>query len=187
MDSAKHNADLKDLRQRNRNLGFLNLIQTLCLLLSLATIFKSIGTERTIVIPPSIMKSFWVTGDHASVPYLEQMAGFIAWLVLDVTPSSIDWKKSVLLGYVDPSEYGPLKTRQELETDRLKRLNASTYFEPKQLVTDERQQSVVIHGQLRTQINGQDTSAEPKAYLAKFQLSGGRIHLKSFQEIQHAK
>jgi hypothetical protein len=46
------------------------------------------------------------------------MGSFIAWLVLDVTPASIDWKKDILLGYVEPEQYGPLKTRQEVEAER---------------------------------------------------------------------
>ena len=34
------------------------------------------------------------------------MGSFIAWLVLDVTPVSIDWKKDILLGYVEPEQHG---------------------------------------------------------------------------------
>jgi conjugal transfer pilus assembly protein TraE len=89
-------------------------------------------------VPPSINKTFWVTRDKASSEYLEQMGSFIAWLVLDVTPASIDWKKDILLGYVEPDQYGPLKTRQEVEAERLKRINAATVFAPQQLVPSEK-------------------------------------------------
>ena len=87
--------------------------------------------------PPSINKSFWVSRDKASGEYLEQMGAFIAWLVLDVTPASIDWKKDILLGYVEPDQHGELKTRQELEAARLKRINASTFFMQQQLVPEQ--------------------------------------------------
>ncbi|MFX8466458.1 TraE/TraK family type IV conjugative transfer system protein, partial [Acinetobacter baumannii] len=86
--------------------------------------------------------------------YLEQMGAFIAWLVLDVTPASIDWKKDILLGYVEPDQHGELKTRQELEAARLKRINASTFFMPQQLVPSEDTQTVVVRGRLRTLVNG---------------------------------
>ena len=42
------------------------------------------------------------------------------WLVLDVSPATIDWKRNVLLGYVAPDRHGELKTQQELEAERLR-------------------------------------------------------------------
>jgi type IV conjugative transfer system protein TraE len=114
--------------------------------LALVVILNLLGTVRTVVVPPSINKSFWVSRDKASGEYLEQMGAFIAWLVLDVTPASIDWKKDILLGYVEPDQHGELKTRQELEAARLKRINASTFFMPQQLVPSEDTQTVVVRG-----------------------------------------
>ena len=48
------------------------------------------------------------------------------------------------LGYVEPEQYGALKTRQEVEAERLKRINASTVFAPQQLVPSEDAQTVVV-------------------------------------------
>ena len=114
------------------------------------------------------------------------MGSFIAWLVLDVTPASIDWKKDMLLGYVEPAQHGALKTRQDLEAARLKRINASTAFMPQQLVPSEDAQSVVVRGRLRTLVNTQETSNEAKAYLIEFSYAGGRMHLKTFKEVAYA-
>lgn len=182
MDFAKLNNDLKQMRRRNRGLGMAVGGLIAALLASLVIVLNLIGTERTIVVPPAIDKTFWITKDHASHEYLEQMGAFIAWLILDVTPASIDWKKDVLLNYVAPDQHGAMKSRQEVEAERLKRINASTSFLPQQLVANETSQSVVVRGRLRTQVNGQDTAAETKAYLAEFQFVGGRIHLKAFKE-----
>ena len=126
MDFPRLSADLKDLRRRNAVLGVAVGAMAAALVLALAVILCLLGTQRTVVVPPAIDRSFWVARDSASSAYLEQMAAFVAWLVLDVTPSSIDWKKDVLLGYVEPDQHGALKTRQELEAARLKRINAST-------------------------------------------------------------
>jgi len=112
--------------------------------------------------------------------------GLIAWLVLDVTPASIDWKKDILLGYVEPDQYGPLKTRQEVEAERLKRINASTVFAPQQLVPSEEGQSIVIRGRLRTLVNGFETANDLKAYRVEFSYAGARMHLKSFKEVPNA-
>ncbi|WP_286757975.1 type IV conjugative transfer system protein TraE [Ralstonia sp. RL] len=182
MDFAKLDNDLKEMRKRNRSLGLTVSGLILALLLCLVIILNLIGTERTIVVPPSIDKTFWVTKDRVSREYLEQMGSFIAWLILDVSPASIDWKKDILLNYVAPDEHGAMKSRQEIEAERLKRINASTSFLPQQLVPHEDKQTVVIRGRLRTQVNGQDTATETKAYLAEFQYAGGRMHLKAFKE-----
>ncbi len=176
---------IKELRARNRNMGFVVSILSLCLLISVVSVLSVLGTERTIVVPPNITKTFWVTGSKASSDYLEQMGSFIAWLILDVSPASIDWKRDMLLTYVSPDKFGALKSQQDLEAERLKQLNASTFFLPQQVVVDEPSQGVVVRGRLRTQVNGQDTTTESKAYLAKFQYAGGRVHLETFKEIPY--
>ena len=109
----------------------------------------------------------------------------LALQVLDVTPATIDWKKDILLGYVEPEQHGELKTRQELEAARLKRINASTFFLPQQLVPSEDTQSVVVRGRLRTLVNGLETANDLKAYLVEFGYGGGRMHLKTFKELAH--
>jgi conjugal transfer pilus assembly protein TraE len=186
MDFERLNGDIKAMRQRNRGLGLT--VGTLAFgnLIALIVILNLLGSVRTVVVPPSIDKSFWVSRDKASSEYLEQMGSFMAWLILDVTPASIDWKKDILLGYVEPEQHGELKTRQELEATRLKRINASTYFMPQQLVPDETTQAVVVRGRLRTLVNGLETNEALKAYQVEFSYRGGRMHLKTFKELPNA-
>jgi len=154
----------------------------LCLGLSLVIIFNMVGRERIVLTPPAIEKSFWVAKDKVSSSYLEQMGGFMAYLTLDVSPSSIEWKKAMLLQYVAPDVYGALQTRQDLEADRLKRLNATTQFSVAQLVPDEETLSVHLKGRLATFINGTRTSDIEKEYVVGFDYTGNRIQLKRFEE-----
>ena len=186
MDFERLNGDIKEMRRRNRSLGLAVGVLAAGHVVALIVILNLIGTVRTVIVPPSIDKSFWVSRDKASSEYLEQMGSFIAWLVLDVTPSSIDWKKGVLLGYVEPAQYGALKTRQEVEAERLKRINASTLFMPQQLVPSEEAQTVVVRGRLRTLVNGFETANDLKAYLVEFSFNGARMHIKTFKEIPNA-
>lgn len=186
MDFDRLGADLKDMRRRNRHLGLAVGALAGSLLLALAIIFKLLGTVRTVVVPPSLSKSFWVTSDRASGEYLEQMGSFVTWLILDVTPSTIDWKKDILLGYVDPAQYGPLKMRQDVEAERLKRINAATAFAPQQLVASEDSQSLVVRGRLRTLVNGYETANDLKAYRIDFGYAGARMHVVGFKEIPYA-
>ena len=186
MDFERLNVDRKELQRRNRGLGLAVGALAIGQMLTLVALLNVLGSERTVVVPPTLNKSFWVTDEKASGAYLEQMGTFIAWLILDVTPATIDWKKDVLLTYVEPAQHGALKSRQEVEAERLKRINATTAFALDQLVPSENGRSVVIRGRLRTLVNGIETANEPKAYLVEFGFAGARMHLKTFQEVHYA-
>ena len=183
MDFERLNGDIKEMRRRNRGLGLAVGVLAAGQILALVVILNLLGTVRTVVVPPALNQTFWVTRDQASHEYLEQMGSFIAWLILDVTPASIDWKKDVLLGYVEPEQYGPLKTRQEVEAERLKRINASTVVTPQQLFLSEAAQSVDTRGRLRTPVNGFETANEHHSNLIVFSHAVALIHLKVFKEV----
>lgn len=188
MDFDRHQNDLRTQRKANRTLGAIVAVLSLCQLLSLAVIVSIAGSERTVIVPPSIDRTFWVTKDKASREYLEQMAGYVSWLMLDVSPSTVDWKRNVLLNWVAPDQHAVMKTRMDLEADRLRSNNAATSFLIQQLTADEKDQSVVITGRLRRQINGADVGEpETRAYLAKFQYTGGRVHIQAFKEIPNGQ
>jgi len=116
MDFDRLNGDLKELRHRNRGLGLAIGALAAGQVIALAVILNLLGSVRTLVVPPSINKSFWVERDKVSSEYLEQMGSFIAWLVLDVTPASIDWKKDILLGYVEPDRVHVLQGGRIVES-----------------------------------------------------------------------
>jgi conjugal transfer pilus assembly protein TraE len=182
MNPNQANKDLKVLMTTvwQQRLAILGLV--LCLALALVIMFNMVGRERIVLTPPTIEKSFWVAKDKVSASYLEQMGSFMAYLTLDVSPSSIEWKKGMLLQYVAPDVYGALQTRQDLEADRLKRLNATTQFSVAQLVPNEDTLSVHLKGRLATFINGTRTSDVEKEYVVGFDYAGNRIQLKRFEE-----
>ena len=175
--------DLKQMRSTVRLQGAALALMGACLLSSLVLMFNMVGRDRVVVTPPSIDKTFWVSKDRLSSSYLEQMGSFIAYLTLDVSPQSIDWKKAMLLQYVSPDVYGVLQTRQDLEADRLRRLNATTQFSVAQLLPNEEGMNVTLKGRLATFINGARTSDIDKEYVAEFEFKGNRVQIRNFKEI----
>lgn len=165
--------------KRDRVILFLSLL----LLISSMSVYRLIGAERVVVSPPTLSKSFWVSGEKGDNSYLEQMGGFVAWLVLDLTPASAEWKKNAVLTYADPALYGDLKIRLEVEANRLRRLNGATFFHVQQLQPDEDTQTVTLTGLLHTTVNGQETAPAQCRYEVGFQFKGGRAHLSKFKEI----
>ena len=173
MDFAQHQNDLRAQRRANRVLSAIVGALSLSVLLCLVVIVSIVGSDRTVIVPPNIDRTFWVTKEKASREYLEEMASYVAWLVLDVTPTTVDWKKNMLLNWVAPDQHSN---------------NAATFFLVQQLAADEAKQSVVVTGRLRRQINGADvTDPETRSYLAQFQYVGGRVHIQSFKEIPYAQ
>lgn len=188
MNHETHQNDLRFLRRANRTLGIALAIIGVGMLFLVFAVLSLVGSERTIVVPPNIEKTFWVSKDKVSGEYLEQMAGFMTWLVLDVSPSTIDWKRNVLLTYVAPDDFAGLKTQMDLEAERLRSNNATTSFQIQQFTANEKQQSVVATGRLRRQINGVDVG-DPvvRSYLIQFKHAGGRVHLSAFKEIPYGQ
>ena len=188
MDFERHQNDLRVQRKANRTLGAVLALLGVCQLISLVVIASIVGSERTVIVPPNIDKSFWVSKDKASREYLEQMAGYVSWLMLDVTPTTVDWKRNVLLNWVSPDQHAAMKTKMDLEADRLRTNNASTSFLIQQLTADEKEQSVLVTGRLRRQINGTDVAEpETRSYLAQFHYTGGRVHIQTFKEIANVQ
>jgi conjugal transfer pilus assembly protein TraE len=188
MNFDRHQEDMRTLRRDNRIKSLAILAQAGGLALSLFAILSIVGTERIVFVPPNITKSFWVTKDKVSKDYLEEMGAFVAWLQLDVSPKTVNWKRDVLLKWVSPEDYDGVKKHMDIEADRLVRNNAATFFEPQQLTADEKDQSVLITGRLRRQINGVDVGEpEIRTYISKFKYAGGRVHVNVFKEIVNAQ
>jgi conjugal transfer pilus assembly protein TraE len=186
MNPNQANKDLKVLAATVWQQRLAILALAVSLVLALLIMFSMVGRERIVVTPPTLDKSFWVAKDKVSASYLEQMGSFIAYLTLDVSPSSIEWKKGMLLQYVAPDVYGALQTRQDLESDRLKRLNATTQFSVAQLMPNEDNLTVHLKGRLATFINGTRTSDVEKEYVVAFDYTANRIQLKRFEELNDA-
>jgi conjugal transfer pilus assembly protein TraE len=154
--------------------------------IALITVLLMVGRERTVITPPTLQKSFWVEGDQASAAYLEQMAGWIATLILDVSPGNIDYNKTILLQYAAPDAHGLLAQTMDLAAAKLKRDNATTLFAVQQLTPDEATMSVLLRGRLATFINERRVADTDKTYYAGFRFVGGRIQLTTFKESDDA-
>lgn len=187
MNPTAVSTDLKHLRsaviiQRYSIFGLVGAV-----VLSLIVVYNLTGRERTVLVPPVIEKSFWVSHDKVGATYLEQMGAFMGYLILDVDGTSVDWKRNLLLQYVKASNQGEFETRQKLEGERLKALNASTSFAISGIRPSERDMTVVLHGRLATYVNGMRTTEVSKAYQLGFVYSNARIQLTKFEEVVDEK
>lgn len=182
-DQSKRNVD--DLRNTITTLKLVIGLLFVIVLVAMWTAKNSIGTERTALVPTNLHSKVWVSGREIDPGYLTELGDDFAHLLLDVTPSNVDYKRAQVLKWAAPEYHGELEKRMKLEADRLKRDNASTVYWLSQVRPYPEKFSVVVNGVMDTYINDRKTSGITKSYLIKFRNQAGLLQLQSFQEVSY--
>lgn len=178
-------AEIDNLRVNNRFLRiFLSVLLVVILMMTWA-LLRSMGNERTIIVPPDIHKSFWVNQETVSNEYLEQMAYFITGLMLTVTPETVKYQGDTLMKYVSPEMRGQMKTIIANNADKMTANSASTIFHPAtlQFGDSNNKMKVVVTGVLTTFIADKKINDSSKTYLIAFAYRSGQISLQIFKEV----
>lgn len=182
MTPERHHSDLTELRRLLRRQQLISLGVTVAVIL----LAFGLLTRRTTTIlePPSRAQAVAVTGDRVDAAWLIEMGTYIAHLMLDATPRSIEWQQTQILKWVHPTTYGELQQRMAVAARRLVEANATTVFWPQQVAPDPDRQRVLLLGHLDTYVNGQlvQGSGRTVAYQAVFESKGGRTLLKDWLE-----
>lgn len=145
-------------------------------------LIKTLGMEKTIISPPTINKSFWVSGNAVSREYLEQMAYWYAGLVLNVTPTTGDYQKQMFLHYAAPSDTGRLSAEVASRLDYLTKNSASTLFSAQTLNADEKLMKVAIAGYLDTFVGDKRVVSRHALFVVGFKYLNGRLYVSEFKE-----
>jgi conjugal transfer pilus assembly protein TraE len=145
-------------------------------------IFRNLGAERTIVTPPNIEKSFWVSADGMSKSYLEQMAYWYSGLVLTATRYTGEYQKKLFLEHSSPDKLAQLTTEMTERLEYLNKNSASTMFTQQTLNADEKLMRVAIYGVLDTYVQDKRISSKPVIYVIAFKNLNGRIFVNEFKE-----
>ena len=154
----------------------------LALLANAGASFSVAGSERTILVPPEVHKTFWVSDQKVSAEYLEEMAYWYAGLVLNVTPHLADYQKNLFLKYAAPSDYGRLQAEYGARTEFIRKNNASTQFSPQSVMPDEAAMKVALTGVLLTWVGDKKASEKQTTYVVGFRYLNGRLHVSEFKE-----
>lgn len=141
-----------------------------------------LGNSRTVVVPAGFQKEFWVSDKEVSASYLSEMARHIAYLVLNVTPDTIDYNQQKLLQLVHPSAYGKIKNQMIENKNHLLEQKITTVL----FVTDVKpvpeNLSVEVSGDLQVFIGEGRVPPQRKTYRVQFDHSDGRLSLLRFEE-----
>lgn len=185
MKREAYEADVQMLIRQNRFLWLtLGGIVT-ALVLALLVAWAGMGATRTVVTPPKIEKSFWITDNTASGEYIDQMAQWVSYLTLDVTPDNVQYKSDLLLKLAHPDYHGALQQKLRVNAEKIRRDNAATSFDIRTVRAAPDALAAVLTGQLKVLINGTPVKNEIRYYLARFDLDGGKAQLIQFKQVKN--
>lgn len=182
MDPKRHLSDIQSLSTALRLQQWLTLGLACAILL---LIFVALGKTQTVVLePPTRAKAIGMTGDRVDSAWLEEMGSWIAHMMLDASPLSIEKQQAQVLHWTHPIRYGSLQQQMAIAAQRLRESNASTMFWLEQVAPDPDRQRVALIGQLETYVNGVRVNGASKAvsYIAEFESKGGRVLLRDWKE-----
>lgn len=145
-------------------------------------LLKTLGLEKIVIVPPTINRSFWLSGTEVSKDYLEQMAYWYAGLVLNATPATGEYQKQMFLRYATPSDVGRLTTEAATRLEYLARNSASTLFTIEALTTNEGLMKVALTGSLSTFVGEKRIENRRANFVIGFAFINGRLYVKEFKE-----
>jgi len=176
---------LSERDNANQEIRFMRLIVgglTVVALIEAGAMLRLAGAEKTVLVPPEIKRSFWVSGNAVSKEYLEEMAYWYAGLALNVTPVVSDYQNSLFLKYAAPSEYGRLQAEMGARAEFLKKNNTATQFSVRNVTTDEKGLKVALSGTLVTWTSDKKAGERNATYLVGFKFMNGKLYVSDFKE-----
>lgn len=162
-----------------QKIGILSTITACILAVMLVVVGK--GSEKTIIVPPVVSKTFWVDGDKVAPEYIEQMALYFAQLALNANPANVDYQYNLLLQHVTPRAHGALKAELSVSAERIKRDNASQAFYPSEVTV--LRNTARLKGRMVKMVGKQITSSDFATYEITFNYEGGRLYVASFKSV----
>lgn len=139
---------------------------------------------QTILTPPEIRRSMTVSNIEFSKEYLEEMAPYAAFLLLNATPQTIEHQNSLLLKITDPEYKDALEKELKVNALWMKRNNISTYFTAVSAAADTSDNTVVLKGTFEAKKNNLIVDSRERSLLVSFRNNNGTLSLLSIKEIK---
>lgn len=174
------------VRQRNFFAGCL----ALAVLANFLLVSKLASTSEKIIMVPGITKELMVEGDSVSGSYLQETALLFTSALLDLTPTTAEAKRDIILKHVSKRSSGAMKSLQEYlarAVDEHKKFQLSTFFAPKKLHVDSKNLQVIVDGILTSTFGKRGFEEREVRYKLSFDYVGGYLQLKEFLELKVKK
>ena len=148
---------------------------------------RSFEPERVVVVPPQINTSFWLEKETVSSNYYREWGHYIAMLLLNVTPESVEMQNEMLLRHVSASHRAQLRAQLDDAAALLREQRLSTFFNVTDVQVDAESSVVAFAGSLASYVEGRLVEERDAAYMAGFDVRNGSLRLQRFVETNPEK
>lgn len=181
MKVKKYLSDVAQLSGINKLLVLLSagsILANVFLALTVLTLDKS---EKIIITPPTLERSFWVHGEQVDKEYLTQMATWFLSLNLNYNHNSAESQSEVLLRYVHPAKHAALSRVLSEELTKIKRNRQANIFYPQKITV--RQQQVAVTGEFQRFVGEKQVEKRNATFLVSFRFDTGRLTVWDLKEV----
>ncbi len=171
---------------KSRNAFFILLILSLMANVAQGLLnYQQYGSSKTILIPLAAKESYWVTKNDVSATYLSEFARYAASLFLNVTPETIDFNQRKILEITSPGGNAGIKQYFLEEKEQIQKKKLNTAFYVKEVVPNTASLTIVLKGKLHSFIGDRPLTPADKSYEIRFDRSGTRLMIATFEEVPY--
>ena len=180
--SAATGALDRAIRQRN-----LFILLTLILAVTtLLTAARAATSEQKIILVPGLAREMSLGESKVSQSYLEETALSFFNLLLDISPSDMEYKRQTVLKYTSRSDSAYVKAVNNYfasAREKYRNFDLATHFTVKTMRVDLGKNEVIAEGILTAVYGKKGYHSEEASYKASFEYSGGFLRLREFVKI----
>ena len=156
-------------------------------LANLALLTALSGRDREVILQPVTTRSLGISSSGVSADYLELVTRDVALMLLNRSPTGLDYWMEQVLKVADPSAYGTLKAELVKIVTEQRGSDLAQAFVITGMTVDPKGLSSTVEGDLKTFVGGQVIASEQKRFRFGWTYVGLRLSLSSFALIQDHK
>ncbi|UTH74242.1 type IV conjugative transfer system protein TraE [Chromobacterium sp. IIBBL 290-4] len=172
----------------NRLLAWSNFLLAICLAGLVVKLIDS--RERLVLVPPHMDKQLELSWDEANADYYKGFGLYVATLVANVTPKTVEFVKAMLGTLMSREVYGPVRIQLTAMADDpiFQRGTNITFFTPSQVSYEVESRKVFVVGSLVTSAQSNvefgksvaSTDMQSVVYEFRFEMANGRPLITAF-------
>ncbi len=170
--------NLKDnILKDNILLKFIVVVEALLIIFLVYVVVERTDSQKTVFMPPqTTYKEFWISGNQVSKSYLENIASFIAYNLLNVTSGNSNILLSNLLPLVDSSTFYEVKKElKQLQNYIVENQISRSFFLGYIKQTGKNQ--VTVYGSISDAISSKIIRTSKVKLVVDFKIKFGRFYI----------
>lgn len=154
---------------------------------NLALLTALSSRDREVILQPVTIRQLAISSSGVSADYLELVTRDVALMLLNRSPTGLDYWMEQILKVADPSAYGALKAELVKIVTEQRGSDVAQAFVITGMTVDPKDLSSTVEGDLKTFVGSQVIASEKKRFRFGWNYVGLRLSLSSFALIQDHK